>query len=52
MVWKIVILSIAIVIASFIIAGAIVATHVLSGSLNIDNIGGQGSETRGKIPRL
>ncbi|MEW6604915.1 MAG: cupredoxin family copper-binding protein [Thermoproteota archaeon] len=42
MVWKIVILSIAIVIASFIIAGAIVATQVLSGNLNVDYIEGQG----------
>jgi plastocyanin len=42
MVWKIIILSIAIVIASFIIAGAIVATQVLSGNLNVDDIGGQG----------
>lgn len=29
-------------IASFIIAGAIVATQVLSGNLNVDYIGGQG----------
>jgi plastocyanin len=42
MVWKIIILSIAIVIASFIIAGAIVATQVLSGNLNFDDIEGQG----------
>ena len=33
MVWKIVILSIAIVIGSFIIAGAIVAAQVLSGNI-------------------
>jgi len=45
-VWKIVILSIAIVIASFIIAGAIVATQVLSGNLNIDNIEGEGLNSR------
>jgi plastocyanin len=42
MVWKIIILSIAIVIASFIIAGAIVATQLLSGNLNVDDSGGQG----------
>ena len=42
MVWKIIILSIAIVIASFIIAGAIVATQVLSGNLNIGDIEGEG----------
>ncbi len=41
-VWKIIILSIAIVIASFIIAGAIVATQVLSGNLNIGDIQGEG----------
>jgi plastocyanin len=46
-VWKIIILSIAIVIASFIIAGAIVATQVLSGNLNIENIeGGEGLNSR------
>jgi len=50
MVLKILILSIAIVIASFIIAGAIVATYVLSGSLNIDDIGGQGPENSGQDP--
>jgi plastocyanin len=50
MVWKIVILSIAIVIASFIIAGAIVVTQVLSGNLNIDNIGGQGLRNSGQDP--
>jgi plastocyanin len=42
MVWKIVILSIAIVIASFVIAGAIVAAQVLSGNVNISDIEGQG----------
>jgi plastocyanin len=41
MVWKIVILSIAIVIASFVIAGTIVAIQVLSGNLKIADIGGQ-----------
>jgi plastocyanin len=41
MVWKIIILSIAIVIASSVIAGAIVAAQVLSGNLNIGDIGGQ-----------
>jgi plastocyanin len=41
MVWKIIILSIAIVIASFIIAGTIVAVQVLSGNLNIGDIRGQ-----------
>ncbi len=42
MVWKIIILSIAIVIASFIIAGAIVATQVLSGNLNVNDMAGEG----------
>ena len=42
MVWKIIILSIAIVIASFIIAGAIVATQVLSGNFNVGDIEGEG----------
>jgi plastocyanin len=41
MVWKVVILSIAIVIASFIIAGAIMATQVLSVNLKVDDIEGQ-----------
>lgn len=41
MVWKIIILSIAIVIASFIIASAIVATQVLSGNLNVEDIEGE-----------
>jgi plastocyanin len=41
-VWKIIILSIAIVIASFIIAGAIVATQVLSGNLNVNDMAGEG----------
>jgi plastocyanin len=50
MVWKIIILSIAIVIASFIIAGAIVATQVLSGNLNFDNIGDQGLRNSGPHP--
>ncbi len=42
MVWKIIILSIAIVIASFIIAGAIVAAQVLSGNLNVNDMAGEG----------
>ena len=42
MVWKIIILSMALVIASFIIAGAIVATQVLSGNLNVGDIEGEG----------
>lgn len=42
MVWKIIILSIAIVIASFILAGAIVATQVLSGNLNVNDMAGEG----------
>jgi plastocyanin len=37
MVWKIVVISIAIVFAAFIIAGAIVATQVLTGSLSFVN---------------
>jgi len=41
-VWKIIILSIAIVIASFIIAGAIVAAKVLSGNLNVNYLAGEG----------
>ena len=41
MVWKIVILSIAIVIASFVIAGTVVAVQVLSGNLTIRDIRGQ-----------
>jgi plastocyanin len=41
-VWKIIILSIGIVIASFIIAGAIVATQVLSGNLNVNDMAGEG----------
>ena len=44
MVWKIIILSTAIVIASFIIAGAIVATQVLSGNLNVNDMAGEGFE--------
>jgi hypothetical protein len=36
------ILSIAIVIASFIIAGAIVATQVLSANLNVNDVAGEG----------
>jgi plastocyanin len=39
MVWKIIILSIAIVIGSFIIAGAIVAAQVLSGNAEIGDQG-------------
>ncbi len=50
MVWKIVILSIAIVIASFIIAGAIVAAQVLSGNLIIGDIGDQGPGNSGRDP--
>ena len=42
MVWKIIILSMAIVISSFIIAGAIVATQVLSGNFILDDIEGEG----------
>ena len=41
MVWKIIILSIAIVIASLVIAGTIVAVQVLSGNVNIGDIRGQ-----------
>jgi plastocyanin len=37
MVWKFVILSIAIVIASFVIGGAIVAAQVLSGNFDFDD---------------
>ena len=37
MVWKIVVISIAVVFAAFIIAGAIVATQVLTGSLSFVN---------------
>ena len=44
MVWKIIILSTAIVIASFIIAGAIVATQVLSGNFNVNDMAGEGFE--------
>jgi plastocyanin len=50
MVWKTIILSIAIVISSFIIAGAIVATQVLSGNFNTDNIEGEGFENSGQYP--
>ncbi len=50
MVWKTIILSIAIVISSFIIAGAIVATQVLSGNFNTDNIEGEGFENSGQSP--
>jgi plastocyanin len=42
MVWKIIILSIAIVISSFVIAGAVVATQVLSGNFILDDIEGEG----------
>jgi plastocyanin len=42
MVFQTIILSIAIVISSFIIAGAIVATQVLSGDFILDNIEGEG----------
>jgi plastocyanin len=48
MVWKIIILSIAIVIASFIIAGAIVATQVLSGNVDIGDLEGQGLGNSGQ----
>jgi plastocyanin len=44
MVWKIIILSTAIVIASFIIGGAIMATQVLSGNLNVNDMAGEGFE--------
>jgi plastocyanin len=44
MVWKIIILSIAIVIASFIIGGAVMATQVLSGNLNVNDMTGEGFE--------
>ena len=50
MVWKIVILSIAIVIASFVIAGAIVAAQVLSGNLNVGDLEGQGPGNSGQDP--
>lgn len=51
MVWKIVFLSIAIVIGSFIIAGAIVATQVLSGKMNIGDLGdGEGFGNSGQDP--
>ena len=50
MVWKIIILSIAIVIASFIIAGAIVATQVLSGNLNVNDMAGEGFENSRQEP--
>lgn len=48
MVWKIVILSIAIVIASFVIAGAIVAAQVLSGNVDIGDLEGQRSGNSGQ----
>jgi plastocyanin len=44
MVWKIIILSIAIVIASFIIGGAVMATQVLSGNLNVNDMADEGFE--------
>src|SRR3712207_3385320 len=50
MVWKIIILSIAMVISSFIIAGAIVATQVLSGNFILDNIEGEGFRDSGQDP--
>jgi plastocyanin len=50
MVWKIIILSIAMVISSFMIAGAIVATQVLSGNFILDNIEGEGFEDSGHDP--
>lgn len=50
MVWKIVILSIAIVIASFAIAGAIVAAQVLSGDSDFGDITGQGPGNSGQEP--
>src|SRR5919201_5345586 len=52
MVWKIVMISIAIVFASFIIAGAIVATQVLSGNSDFDDFVGQGLGNSGQDPRL
>ena len=50
MVWKIVLISVAIVIASFVIAGAIVAAQVLSGNSDFDDFGGQGSRNSGQEP--
>jgi plastocyanin len=50
MVWKIVMLSIAIVIASFVIAGAIVAVQVLSGDSDFGDVVGQGPGNSGQEP--
>jgi plastocyanin len=50
MVWKIVILSIAIVIASFVIGGAIVAAQVLSGNVNIGDLDSQGNFRKNHAP--
>ncbi len=50
MVWKIVMLSIAIVIASFVIAGAIVAAQVLSGNVNFDDFEDQGNSGQDPAP--
>jgi plastocyanin len=52
MVWKIVMISIAIVFASFIIAGAIVATQVLSGNSDFGDFVGQGLGNSGQDPPL
>jgi plastocyanin len=49
-VWKIIILSIAIVIASSIIAGAIVAAQVLSGNLNVNDMAGEGFGNSRQVP--
>jgi plastocyanin len=50
MVLKILILSIAIVIASFVIGGAIMATQVLSGNLNVNDMVGEGFENSRQQP--
>lgn len=50
MVWKIIILSIAIVIGSFVIAGAIVAVQVLSGDVDIGGLDGQGNSRQEPAP--
>jgi plastocyanin len=50
MVWKIVMISIAIMIASFVIAGAIVAAQVLSGNFEFDDFGGQESGNSAQNP--
>lgn len=50
MVWKIIILSIAIVIGSFVIAGAIVAAQVLSGDMDIGELDGQKNSRQEPAP--